>query len=214
MLQRFRFDSAIGTQLRTLGADAAIAALAEGQHGVVSRTQLLGIGVGKRAITHRLERRRLHALYRGVYAVGHSTLGREGRFLAAVVACGPGAVLSYRSAGIAWDIRRPSVGPIEVTAPRDARRPGLHVHRALIPPDERTQRDGVPITTVPRTLLDLAAVLAVAQVERAVERAEALRLRDTLSLPDLLDRYPRKRGAKTLRWILASQARARDDHAQ
>jgi very-short-patch-repair endonuclease len=197
----------MGTKTGEHGADAAIAAVAERQHGVITRAQLLAIGVGSRAITHRLARRRLHALHRGVYAVGHRRIGRDGHLMAAVLASGSGAVLSHRSAATVWEIRRAGLSGIEVTVPRDRRRAGVRAYQSAIPPDERTNRNGIPVTSVPRTLLDLAAVLPAGDVERAFDRAEAQRLRDALSLPDLLDRYPRRPGARALRSLLATRMR-------
>ena len=92
-------ESTVGAALAGSGVDAAIAELAERQHGVVGRAQLLELGVGARAVTHRLERRRLHPLHRGVYAVGQTRLVAEASLIAAVLACGPEALLSHRSAG-------------------------------------------------------------------------------------------------------------------
>jgi very-short-patch-repair endonuclease len=207
MAHAHRFDALMGTEAGERGADAAIAAVAERQHGVITRAQLLEIGVGSRAVTHRLARRRLHPLHRGVYAVGHSRVGRDGGLMAAVLASGSDAVLSHRSAAAVWGIRRASVSGIEVTVPRDRQRPGIRLYQSAIPPDERNSREGIPVTSVPRTLLDLAAVLPPGDVERAFERAEVLRLHDALSLPDLLDRYPRRPGTRALRAILATRAR-------
>jgi very-short-patch-repair endonuclease len=182
--------------------DAEIAALAERQHGVVARAQLLQIGVGSRAIGHRLACGRLHPVHRGVYAVGHRLLTREGRWTAAVLAAGAGAVLSHRSAAALWGIRR-GAGRIEVTTPRALRaRPGLRVHQARLAEDEVTVVRGIPATTPARTLLDLAAVVGARQLERAVNEAEVLRLGDAVVLADLLRRHRRRRGAGALRRIL------------
>ena len=100
MAHAHRIDAHMGTEAGERGPDAAIAMVAERQHGVITRIQLLEIGVGPRAVTHRLARRRLHALHRGVYAVGHRRVGRDGRLMAAVLASGSGAVLSHRSAAL------------------------------------------------------------------------------------------------------------------
>jgi very-short-patch-repair endonuclease len=86
--------------------DQAIAALARRQHGVVSREQLRELGVQPRALSHRLAAGRLHQVHVGVYAVGHPVLGRSGRWMAAVLACGPGAALSHASAAALWGLRR------------------------------------------------------------------------------------------------------------
>lgn len=182
--------------------DGAIAALAERQHGVVARAQLVDLGLGRRAIGHRLECGRLHAVHRGVYAVGHRVLTREGRWTAAVLAAGAGAVLSHRSAAALWGIR-PGAGRIEVTAPRALRsRAGLRLHHTRLAEDEVTAVRGIPVTTPARTLLDLAAVVGAQQLERAVNEAEVLRLGDAVALAELVRRHGGRRGAGALRRIL------------
>lgn len=189
------------------GANEAIADLAERQHGVVSRRQLRGLGLSESRIRGRVDRKLLVPVHRGVYSIGHSGIAVEGRWMAAVLAAGPGAVLSHRSAGRLWRLLRPGGRPMEVTRRTGWRAPaGVVTHRASLPDDERTVVDGIPVTGVSRTLLDLAAVLARRQLERALNEAEVLRLTDPLSLPDLLERYPRRRGTAVLRAILAEEA--------
>ncbi len=123
--------------------------------------------------------------------------------MAAVMACGSGAVLSHRSAAALWGIRGYSSRAIEVTAPSKSRSRGnIQRHFAALPADEVTTSDRIPVTTVPRTLFDLAAVLRVDAVEHALRESERLRLYDALSLEDLLERYPRRRGARTVRECL------------
>ena len=155
-------------------ADWAIGELAGRQHGVVARAQLIGLGLGEDAIDGRLRSGRLHRLHRGVYAVGHRAVPREGRWMAAVLACGPGAVLSHRSAAALWGMRGHSGGAIEVTAPRSCRSGhGIRRHCAALPAEEVTIEHAIPVTTVPRTLFDLAAVRAESiVVERALREAE------------------------------------------
>jgi very-short-patch-repair endonuclease len=196
-------DPAIGGKTDTSTADRAITELADRQHGVVGRAQLLDLGVGSRAIEHRLEKGRLHTIHRGVYAVGHRALVADARWMAAVLAAGPGAALSHRSAAALWGIR-PSARPvIEVTAARRARPGrGIQPHRGRLPDDEVTTVVGIPVTTVPRTLLDIAAVLPRHQVERAINEAEVRRLGDPLPLAVLLARYPCRRGVAVARAIL------------
>ena len=174
--------------------DEVIAGLAGRQHGVVGRAQLLAAGVGPEAIKHRVRAGRLHPLYRGVYAVGHRVLAQRGRWMAAVLATG--GVLSHRSAAALWGIR-PWAGRIDVTT-RWARRrqSGLLLHRAVLPPDETTTHDGIPITTPARTLLDLAGVLPRHQLQQALNEAEIQRLPGPHAL---LDRHPTKKGAGALR---------------
>lgn len=184
-------------------ADRVIAALAERQHGVVTRRQLLELGLGRRAIGHRLDRGRLHPLHRGVYAVGHRVLTRNGRWMAAVLATAPDAVLSHRSAAALWGLRETAAARVDVTAPRWSRpRAGISSHQALLAADEITVRSGVPVTTPPRTLLDLASVISPWQVERAVEQADVLRLTDPRSLEDLVARHHGRPGVPVIRRIL------------
>ena len=118
--------------------------------------------------------------YRGVYAVGHPRISREGRWLAAVLACGPEAVLSHRSAAALWGIRPQSSGPIEVTVPATSgrsKRPGLLIHRSTcLDPSDTTRTQGIPVTTAARTISDLRRVLAPNQIDAAIRRAEVLRL--------------------------------------
>lgn len=185
--------------------DQLIASLAMRQHGVVSRRQLLAGGIGRRAIEHRLARQRLHGVHYGVYAVGHRLLTTEGQWMAAVLAAGPGAVLSHRSAAALWRMVRWSGGPVEVTVGRAVRsRSGLRVRRGRLSADEATEVEGIPTTTVPRTLLDLASVVDRHRLERAINEAEVLRLAGALSLAALLERHPRRHGTRALREVLAA----------
>jgi very-short-patch-repair endonuclease len=183
--------------------DERIADLADGQHGVVARRQLLALGLGREAIAVRLRTGRLHQLHRGVYAVGHRVLSQEARWMAAVLFVGPGAVLSHRSAAALWRIRGALSGAIEVTTPRKSRsRRAIHRHFAALPADEVTLERGIPVTTVPRTLFDLAATSSADVVEHALRESEYLRLHDRLALTDLLDRYPGRRGSPVARECL------------
>lgn len=182
-----------------------MAARAEGQHGVISRAQLIALGLSAAAIDHWVRRGRLHPLYRGVYAVGHARVSVRGRWMAAVLRCGEAAVLSHRTAGGLWAVAR-HAGLIVVTAPRQIRATGLRVHCENVPPDERDTEDGIPVTTVARTLLDLAAVLPSYQLERAMNEAEVLGYADSPSLADLLARYPRRPGTRAIRNLLATES--------
>jgi hypothetical protein len=170
---------------------------------MVARRQLVALGVGEEAIEWRLRCGRLHTLHRGVYAVGHKVLSREARWMAAVLFCGPAAALSHRSAAALWGIRGHASRAIEVTSPSKSRSRGSIERRfAVLPADEVTIARGISVTTVPRTVFDLAAVLPVDAVERALRESERLRLYDALSLEDLLARYPRRRGTRTIRECL------------
>jgi very-short-patch-repair endonuclease len=155
-------------------------------------------------IEHRLKLARLHVLYRGIYAVGHRRLTREGRWMAAVLAVGPGAVASHRMAGAIWGFWRSDL--LEVTAPAYRRRPGNQIHTSSLPKDEIKTVRGIPVTCVSRTLLDLAGVLRPHQLERAIHEVEVQRLTDDLSLPELLTRYPRRHGVRAVKLILEAGA--------
>jgi hypothetical protein len=185
-------EVAVDVEIQRVRQPREIAALAERQHGVVAAWQL---GLGRGAIDHQVRNGRLHVWDRGVYAVGHRALPREGRWMAAVLAAGPRAVLSHRSAAALWAIR-PTVRPrIEVTVPVKRRSlDGIQIHCAALAPDEITVHDGIPVTTPARTLIDLAAVLRPHELDRAVNQAEILRL----PYPDL-DRYKGRRGVTGLR---------------
>lgn len=199
-------DPVIGGQSRTRADDGVIAGLAGRQHGVVCRRQLLALGLGPKAIDHRVQCGRLHLLHRGVYAVGHRVVSREGRWMAAVLAAGPGAVLSHRSAAALWGIRPTASARVEITAPQRLQpRDGVLPHCAVLPRDERTARDGIPTTTPARTLLDLAAVIPSNELDRALNDAEIRRLEGP---QELLDRHPRARGAKALRTLLLNARRS------
>lgn len=185
--------------------ERGLADLAERQHGVIARRQLLELGLGRRAIAHRLERARLHAVHPGVYAVGHRRVSRSGHWMAAVLASGPSAVLSHRSAAALWGIHDSRRSSIEVIA-LGKRRPAQEVEarRGRLRADETTTEDGIPVTTVSRTLLDLAAVLNRRRLERALREAEVRRLGDPTSLAILIDRHHGRRGTASLRAILAA----------
>jgi very-short-patch-repair endonuclease len=176
---------------------------------VVSRSQLFGLGYEAGAIGRWVRAGRLHALHVGVYAVGHAVVSKEGRWMAAVLASGPGAVLSHRSAAALWGIRPPSGGALDVTAPHNSRSSRLiRRHRGMPPADEVALRDGIPVTTVPRTIFDLAAVAPATMVESALRESEYLQLHDRLSLLDLLERYPGRRGCRKVRTCLERRAEA------
>ncbi len=192
-------NSSLKTDAR-LG-DRAIAALALRQHGVVSRRQLRELGVDDNAVAYRVRTGRLHRLHRGVYAVGHAAVGVRGRWMAATLACGPGAALSHASAGALWELRSSAAARTDVTVPNAAGRTDarLRVHRSsTLYADEVTTRDGIPATTPARTILDLAAGLQRRPLERLLDQAENLRLADRPSLEALARAHPGHRGAREL----------------
>lgn len=184
--------------------ERAVAELAVRQHGVVARRQLGELGLGRRAIDHRVETGRLHVIFRGVYAVGHPGLSPDGHRMAAVLAGGEEAVLSHRSAAVLWGIRASGARAHELAVPAPRRsRPRLIQRRCNLASDEVTDVRGTPVTTVPRTLLDLAVVLGRRELRRALHEAEVRRLWDAVSLSTMVERHAGRRGAGVLRALLA-----------
>jgi hypothetical protein len=159
--------------------DLALARLAAPQHGVVTRIQLLNAGFNVNAIEYRLRIGRLHQLHRGVYAVGHRPPSPHARAMAAVLACGPGAVLSHQSAAVLWEIVPRRQGLIDVTARSHHQHRGIRAHRSkTLRRQDITRHYGIPITTPARTLHDLARVLPSHSLTRAVNEA---RIRNLIS---------------------------------
>jgi very-short-patch-repair endonuclease len=176
-----------------------MADLAGRQHGVVARRQLLRLGMTAKMIEGRILRDALQPLHRGVYAVGHRNLTREGRWMAATLAFGPGAILSHRSAGQLWGIYPLKDIAPEVTRRRHAEgRPGLVVHRGSWREDEVGTMWGIRVTSVARTMLDLAGMLPEREVERAWNEMEVREYRTRLSVPDLIERHPGRPGTVLL----------------
>jgi very-short-patch-repair endonuclease len=181
-----------------------MARLAEEQHGVVGRGQLVDVGLSERSVEHRLAVGRLHPVARGVYAVGHGRISQQGKWMAAVLASGPGTVLSHRSAAVLWGIRDSASGLVDVTVSnRSTSSKLIRRHLAALPGDEVTVCEGIPVTTVPRTIFDLASGASIDRIESAIRQAEYRRLYDRLSLVDMVDRYPGRRGVRRLRTALA-----------
>lgn len=187
------------------GPDRRIGVVADRQHGVIARAQLKALGLSDREVGYRLAVGRLQLLHRAVYAVGHGRLSKEARWMAAVLAGGGGAALRRRSAGALWGFYAGGTR-IEVATPTQRRsRDGIVFHHSNLRPDEVTEHDGIPVTTVPRTIFDLATVLRPRELERALNEAEVLRLWNEVSLIDLLHRYPRRPGATAIRALLAAR---------
>src|SRR5436853_134465 len=190
----------MGAQPQTRALDLRVVELASRQHGVVTRAQLLGLGLGRRAIGHRLACGRLHPVHRGVYALGRPGLTREGVWLAAVLSWGPGAVLSHRAAAARWEIWPFGSPDPEVTIGRSMRRrSGIGLHYSKLPPDEVTVVKGIPVTIVARTIFDLAASEGERHIARVMREADVRRLWGQLSILDMLARHPGRRGASVNR---------------
>jgi predicted transcriptional regulator of viral defense system len=190
--------------LRTRDDDRKLAELARQQHGVVSRRQLAEAGFRKDAITVRLRCGRLHRVHAGVYSVvPRQLLSRQGHWMAAVLASGPDAVLSHHTAAALWGIRGYSGGAIHVTVPhKSTSSKRIRRHLSHVREDERVVKEGIPVTSVHRTIFDVAATTATDEVVAMIKEAEYRNLWDRLSLWDLLERYPGKRGSRTLRFAL------------
>src|SRR3954462_9861562 len=189
--------------LRSRGDDRPIARLADVQHGVVGRWQLLREGWSEEEIDRRLLKGRLHQLHGGVYAVGHRVVSREAGWMAAVLAAGPDAVLSHWSAAALWMIRPNARSIIDITTPHKSRSwDGIRRHHKALPADEVTLEEGIPVTSVPRTIFDLAATEDVDSVASMLRESEYRNLWDRLSLPDLVERYRGRRGVRKVRLAL------------
>ena len=157
-------------------ADAAVARIAARQHGVVTVRQLRAAGLTKSAIGRRVAAGRLYPIFRGVYAVGHTGLSNEGRWMAAVLACGDGAVLSHRSAAELWAMLKPVSGPVHVTVPVAGgrrKRDGICIHRSpYLTSAVTTRRNGIAVTKPHRTIADLRRTEKPSVVRRAIRQAE------------------------------------------
>jgi hypothetical protein len=182
----------------------AVADLATRQHGRVAHWQLLALGLSTSGIHRWAGDGRLHRVNRAVYAVGHGATDYRGRWMAAVLACGPGAVLSHRTAAAHLGLRPVASAAIHVTTPRRANVHGVTVHQArTIHAEDRAVRDGIPVTSVARTALDCAQVMTPRELVRLLEQAERLGLFDLVAIERVLARNPRRRGAGRLRAALA-----------
>jgi len=182
--------------------DRVIAALAARQHGVVALRQLRAAGITQSAVARRARTGRLHRVHRGVYAVGHPVLSREGRWIAAVIAAGAGAALSHAAAAALWELRPSAAVRTDVIVPTAggrAKSRAIRIHRAPgLTLDEVTTLRGIPVTTAVRTILDLAAILQPRRLERVLDEAEQRELTDTPSLEALARAHPGHRGAHRL----------------
>ena len=189
---------------------ALLVALAEAQYGVVTRVQLLALGLSAAAIDARLARGTLRPLHRGVYALGHAALSDEGRWLAATLAYGDGTVLSHLSAALLWRMRVPRRAPavIHVTTRRHQRGDGrVLVHRTRrIGPADVTVVRGIPVTTVARTVVDCADLLTYPELRLLADHGVRL---DADAVRGAQERAPGRRGAGRVNRLLGSGVRTR-----
>jgi very-short-patch-repair endonuclease len=184
------------------------------QHGVVTRRQLLALGMSPGTIRARLRQRRLHLLWRGVYAVGRPDVDRLGLLMAATLACGPDARLSHRTAAELWRIRREAPGPVDVSVPRTTlhQLDGIRLHRRAKQGVTRIVK-GIPVGDPVSVLIDLATCLPDDEVEDAVNEADRLDLIRTYRLRPALDRVPKRPGLSRLKAILDAQTFSRAQNA-
>jgi very-short-patch-repair endonuclease len=178
-------------------AERRLVQLAERQWGVVTRAQLASAAVSGGMVTRWVRRGRLHRIYHGVYAVGHRVLRVEGRLAAALLYAGPGAALSHTTGAWWWALRKAATRVIHVTSPRRCRSPeGVHVHGPA--EVERVTHDGLPVTTVERTLLDISPLLPFDDLRRAIAEAEYRGLLDMAAF----EGFRRRKGHAALRKAL------------
>jgi very-short-patch-repair endonuclease/predicted transcriptional regulator of viral defense system len=191
-------------RVRTIAA-RQVWTLARVQHGVVSRDQLKSLGYSGQAIDYRAKRGRLHRVARAVYAVGRPELDQHGRWMAAVLSCGEGTVLSHSSAAALWRIGPvlPAVVEVSLLAAAYRRRPGLRIHRRpALQPRDLTTEHGIPVTGPVRTLIDLALRLDKRQLERAINEADKYDLVHPPALRCALEERKGEPGVARLRSIL------------
>ena len=157
-----------------------IAAIAGRQHGTITTAQLIRAGLGYPAIGKRAANGRLHRRYPGVYAVGQPRLSQQGEWMAAILACGPGACLASLNAAVHERLWRRRVTGIYVLVPTRHRGPkGVQVQRCRrLDARDVTRRDGIPVTTVPRTLVDLSDALTPHQLANVIHEAAFRKLFD------------------------------------
>jgi predicted transcriptional regulator of viral defense system len=197
-----RFLDATGQAPR----DSAISALAVRQHGVVALDQLVALGLSASAVRSRVASGRLHRVHRAVFAVGHPRLTRNGRVMAAILACTSGTVASHRTAAALLGLRIHGHPWVDVTSPGSTarRRVGIRIHSgATLTACDVTIVDNVPCTTLARTLLDVAEDGTRRELERACDRAEAQRLLDMTVVDEVFARAHGRRGAGLLHAVLS-----------
>jgi very-short-patch-repair endonuclease len=205
----------MASKLGSASREGEIVDLVGRQQGVVTHAQLTALGVGRRTINRWLASGRLQSVHRDVYAFGPRPLAKRGKWLAAVLAMGPGAFLSHRSAAALWELSgdRPKV---DVNAPRGrqvrpGRRSGIKVHRCKFDPGEVTLRDGIPVSTVARTLFDVAERARPYELKNAWDEASRLKI---LRVPEVAAVYERGRGRLRARAHIRPLLQAEQRHVE
>ena len=179
---------------------STVAATASKQHGVVTRAQLLEAGHGPAAIASWVRSGRLLTLHRGVYSVGYISPSPYARMMAAVLACGPGSAISHLSAASLWEIAECPPNRVDVTATYDHSRGGIVFHRSRrLNADDVTRRHNIPVTTLARTIIDLASMLDTRALARALNEA---RIRHGLRDEALQRSLPGRKGIAHLRSLI------------
>jgi very-short-patch-repair endonuclease len=196
----------MGGQTRKL--DWFLAWIASRQKGIVTRLQLLEAGFSERVIDRRIGTGALIPIHPGVYLVGHRATAPFAYEAAAILACGPGALLSHATSARLWRVPVPDGGPIDVTVVGRTRRSlrGVRVHSInSVGPEEARHKEGLPLSSPSLTLLDLAGALSDDQLAAALNEARVLRLVREAELEATLGRHPQRRGAAALRRLLAAE---------
>ena len=192
----------MGPEPQPRPVDRWISRIAERQFGLITRDQLIELGVREGGIRYRLRVGRPHRLHQGVYLVGHAARTHRSLELGAVLAAGRGAVLSHASAAYFWNLfpypAQPHDVHVTLNGRKRRRRPGLVIHSGALPRSEYCIRDGIPVTQVPRTLLDLAARAPRHELEDAVNAAHAQRRVGRAQLERMVARYPGRAGTRAL----------------
>jgi very-short-patch-repair endonuclease len=191
------------TDLMIRAADQAIAKLADQQHGLVTRTQALRLGLSADCVDGRVRAKKFQPVQRGVYRIGPASVHEA--VMAAVLSC-PGSVASHRSAGFLWNVA-PCPGTVDLIVCRDhGHLPGIRAHRARLNSDEVTEVEGIPVAVLSRTLVDLAPILSRREMEQTLARAERTRF-PMDELLELLARFRNRPGARRLRKLLDDDGR-------
>jgi AbiEi antitoxin C-terminal domain len=199
-------DFSADSQLLDRPRLSVAAALATKQGGPISHAQLVELGFGEGAIRYWLASGRLYCYFRGVYLLGHTAVTRKGALMAAVLACGDGAVVSHVSAAWCWGFIKKPPGRVDITVPGRRRKgqEGINLHSVRrLDPRDVTEVKGVPITTPERTLLDIAEVLPRHQLRLAVDQADRRNRFDPEQVHQVLTRNPGRKGQKPLRTLLS-----------
>ena len=198
---------------RNASRELLIARLADRQHGSVAHRQLIALGCSSSEIQRRVNAGRLHVIHRGVYAVGRRKLTARGRWMAAVLACGPDAVLSHRDAAALHGLRAGGSGnAVHVTTTRrSGSRPGIHVHNVRrLDPADRAKVDGIPVTSLHRTLLDYAETAPRPHLVWAFQKYDRMDKLDFRKLDAVIARNRGRKGIKPLRALMAVYRGAAD----